>query len=91
MAKKWILFGTNIIANAQSVTCDVPANVSNFGMDGDLYSNYPNPLVDDQSTCLPVCTGVQDDWFSSSIYPGPGLGVIGQGPLTSIPVGMCFK
>src|SRR6186997_3319311 len=72
-----MLFSTK--SNAQSITpCTTATNVAFFSADGDLYANYPPSLLQ-----------LNDDWFQRlDLYPGNGIGVIGTGPLTSVPAGM---
>ena len=64
----FILFnGLTMIASAQN--CSTYSNVSNFGVDGDLYTNFPSVFPN------------ADGWFPSGT--GTGEGVIGAGVSTS--------
>src|SRR6185436_5418190 len=62
---------------SQSYTpCTTAVNLGNFGVDAELYANTDeeNPIV---------ANG--DDWFFSSQFPGPNIGVIGLTAATAQP------
>ena len=57
----------------QSVTpCTTAVNLGNFGVDADLYANFPAAIGG-------------DDWFFSSSLPGTGIAVIGTTAATAKP------
>ena len=53
-------------------TCSTPTQISGFGVDGDVNANTPASVMG-------------DSWFSSPLYPGTGVGVIGSTAATAIP------
>ncbi len=53
-------------------TCGTPANIANFGLDGDVHANTPVSIMG-------------DSWFYSNVFPGSGIGVIGTTAATAIP------
>src|SRR5437016_5529985 len=62
-------------AFAQSITpCSTAVKIGNFGVDGDFYANTPASIGSND-----------DDWFNSTLYPGPGFGVIGVTAATANP------
>ena len=64
-------------SKAQS-TCSIPTQISGFGVDGDLNANSPASVLG-------------DSWFSSSAFPGTGVGIISSSSLTATPAISAFQ
>ena len=67
-----IAFFAAITESRAQSTCSTPTQISGFGVDGDLNANTPAAVMG-------------DSWFSSSAFPGTGVGVISSSALTASP------